>query len=119
LPFQHLPPSSPPPFYAAAGYSDYELHCFSTAHANALARWVLPPEALGDSGKLVALGKLLEECRAGGHRPLIFSQWTSVLDIMEPWLRQQGYTYTRLDGSTPVRRQGVGCRASGQVVEPS
>ena len=33
---------------------------------------------------------------------LIFSQWTSLLDIMEWFMQQRGHTYVRLDGSTAV-----------------
>jgi SWI/SNF-related matrix-associated actin-dependent regulator 1 of chromatin subfamily A len=54
------------------------------------------------SGKLVALDKLLNELRAAGSRPLIFSQWTTVLDILEWFLHERGLTYVRLDGSTAV-----------------
>ena len=37
-----------------------------------------------------------------GSRPLIFSQWTSVLDILGWLLEIMGLTYVRLDGSTLV-----------------
>ena len=37
-----------------------------------------------------------------GSRALIFSQWTSVLDILGWLLDMMGLTYVRLDGSTPV-----------------
>lgn len=37
-----------------------------------------------------------------GSRVLIFSQWTSLLDIMEWFMQQRGHTYVRLDGSTQV-----------------
>ena len=37
-----------------------------------------------------------------GSRPLIFSQWTSVLDILGWLLEIMGLAYVRLDGSTVV-----------------
>lgn len=37
-----------------------------------------------------------------GHHPLIFSQWTSVLDILEWLLDRLQLPYLRLDGSTAV-----------------
>ena len=37
-----------------------------------------------------------------GHHPLIFSQWTSVLDILEWLLERLQLPYLRLDGSTAV-----------------
>jgi SWI/SNF-related matrix-associated actin-dependent regulator 1 of chromatin subfamily A len=65
------------------------------------------------SGKLVALDKLLNELRAAGSRPLIFSQWTTVLDILEWFLHERGLTYVRLDGSTAVR---AGFGSNGAVL---
>ena len=44
------------------------------------------------------LGSAQEE----GHHPLIFSQWTSVLDILEWLLERLQLPYLRLDGSTAV-----------------
>ena len=40
--------------------------------------------------------------QAKGSRALIFSQWTSVLDILGWLLKMMGLTYVRLDGSTAV-----------------
>ena len=40
--------------------------------------------------------------QAEGHHPLIFSQWTSVLDILEWLLGQLKLPFLRLDGSTAV-----------------
>lgn len=40
--------------------------------------------------------------KESGHRVLIFSQWTSMLDILEWTLDVIGVTYRRLDGSTQV-----------------
>lgn len=37
-----------------------------------------------------------------GSRPLIFSQWTSVLDILGLLFDHLGLAYVRLDGSTAV-----------------
>jgi SWI/SNF-related matrix-associated actin-dependent regulator of chromatin subfamily A3 len=33
------------------------------------------------------------------NKTIIFSQWTSFLDLLEPHLTAAGYTYTRIDGS--------------------
>ncbi|MBI3832360.1 MAG: DEAD/DEAH box helicase [Planctomycetes bacterium] len=53
------------------------------------------------SGKLLALADLLDQCREGGHRALIFCQLTSMLDILEHFLHQRGEKWLRLDGGTP------------------
>lgn len=37
-----------------------------------------------------------------GDRVLIFSQWTTILNIMETFLDILGFAYFRIDGSTPV-----------------
>nr|DAD32543.1 TPA_asm: hypothetical protein HUJ06_011394 [Nelumbo nucifera] len=49
-----------------------------------------------------ALADLLPSLKKDGHRVLIFSQWTSMLDILEWTLDVIGVTYRRLDGSTQV-----------------
>ena len=43
----------------------------------------------------------------GGHRALVFSQWTALLDRVEPHLKAEGIEYQRLDGSTRNRKQLV------------
>src|SRR5262249_38139601 len=59
-----------------------------------------------DCGKLQALAMLLRELKTGGHRCLIFTQMTRMLDILEEFLNLHGYTYSRLDGTTkPEQRQ--------------
>jgi len=51
------------------------------------------------SGKLVILDKLLKFLKKGGHKVLIFSQMTTMLDIVQDYLGYREYTYERLDGS--------------------
>ena len=48
----------------------------------------------------------LEDAAADGHKALVFSQWTSLLDLVEPHLAAAAIGFTRLDGST-VDRAGV------------
>lgn len=60
-----------------------------------------------DCGKLQALDTLLRERSAGGHRVLIFTQMTRVLDILEIFLNLHGYRYLRLDGSTKIEQRQV------------
>ncbi len=64
-------------------------------------RLVLPAFE-GASSKLAALGELAGELHAAGHRLLVFSQFTDVLDLAESDLTAQGLTTLRLDGSTPA-----------------
>ncbi len=55
------------------------------------------------SSKLALLRDQVEESLALGHSILIFSQWTSFLDLVEKVLRPMGVEYLRLDGGTPNR----------------
>jgi helicase SWR1 len=55
-----------------------------------------------DCGKLQGLTRLLRERKAGGHRVLIFTQMTRILDILELFLNFHGYLYLRLDGATKI-----------------
>jgi len=48
------------------------------------------------------IAELLPELEAQGHRTLLFSQWTTILDIIEVFLEQRGTPFLRLDGSTSV-----------------
>lgn len=60
-----------------------------------------------DCGKLQKLDELLRECKAGGHRVLIFTQMTKVLDILEIFLSFHGHRYLRLDGSTKIEERQI------------
>ena len=44
---------------------------------------------------------------AAGHRALVFSQWTSLLDLTEPHLKAAGMRFARLDGATRDRASVV------------
>ncbi len=55
------------------------------------------------SSKLDALLDALDTAVAEGHKALVFSQWTSLLDLAEPHLQTAGIDYLRLDGSTRDR----------------
>lgn len=50
------------------------------------------------STKITHLLKILGK-EADEHKFIVFSQFTSMLDLIEPFLRQQGFKFTRYDGS--------------------
>ncbi|BDA41342.1 probable SWI/SNF-related matrix-associated actin-dependent regulator [Coccomyxa sp. Obi] len=85
-----------------AGYSDFQLHRFTLQHPRRFGEYALDAARVMDSGKCAALARLLPQLKAEGHHPLIFSQWTSVLDVLEWLLDQLGLPFLRLDGSTAV-----------------
>uniref|UniRef100_A0A8C2W9L5 Chromodomain helicase DNA binding protein 1-like n=1 Tax=Cyclopterus lumpus TaxID=8103 RepID=A0A8C2W9L5_CYCLU len=51
------------------------------------------------SGKLCLLDSMLAYLHKGGHRILLFSQMTRMLDILQDYMEFRGYSYERLDGS--------------------
>ncbi|HAV64961.1 MAG TPA: helicase, partial [Verrucomicrobiales bacterium] len=59
------------------------------------------------SGKLELFGELLEEIVDGGHRALVFSQFTSMLDLLAERLAGESIEFCRLDGSTKDRGEVV------------
>ena len=60
-----------------------------------------------DCGKLQRLDTLLRQLQAGGHRALIFTQMTRVLDILEQFLNIHGHRYLRLDGATKIEQRQI------------
>jgi hypothetical protein len=58
-----------------------------------------------DCGKLQMLADLLRDRKSGGHRVLIFTQMTRMLDVLETFLNLHDHTYVRLDGSTKVEER--------------
>lgn len=104
------------------GYCDLDLHhiCVEvggslrvTLHVNTLRhtlsvtllnlqRLELPTEVLFESCKMNKLRVMVPELISQGHRVLIFSQWTKLLDILELLLHHLAIGFERLDGSTPV-----------------
>lgn len=73
------------------------------------------PQLLGDdfnqegveSGKYEQFKELLDEVVDGGEKVLVFSQFTSMMNIMERDLKEKKINYLRLDGSTQNRQELV------------
>ncbi|CAE6499079.1 unnamed protein product [Rhizoctonia solani] len=56
---------------------------------------------VGESGKMLLLERMLDELLKRGHKVLIFSQFTTMLDIIEQWLiHYKDWEPLRIDGST-------------------
>jgi superfamily II DNA or RNA helicase len=64
---------------------------------------LVPGQEARDSSKVALLLEELDTVVADGHKALVFSQWTSLLDRVEPHLRGAGIAFTRLDGATRDR----------------
>lgn len=79
---------------------DLDLH-FRCEKYRTIRDLALSAGQISDSAKFRCLSRLLPTMRSEGHRVLIFSGWTRVLDALELLLSQLGLHFRRLDGSTP------------------
>lgn len=68
---------------------------------------LIPGQVAESSSKVDLLIETLQESIGLGHRALVFSQWTSYLDLIEPHFRKHKISFNRLDGSTPNRQEIV------------
>jgi superfamily II DNA or RNA helicase len=66
-----------------------------------------PTKADKASGKVQLFGELLDEIVDGGHRVLVFSQFTSMLALLREELEARELTHCYLDGSTNNRGEVV------------
>ncbi len=68
-----------------------------------------------DSAKLSRLIEMLDELVIAGRHVLVFSQFTRMLDLIEPVLRERHIDFVRLDGSTRDRDEPVNRFQQGEV----
>ncbi|XP_036403368.1 DNA excision repair protein ERCC-6 [Megalops cyprinoides] len=54
------------------------------------------------SGKLIVVESLLRLWHKQGHRVLLFTQSRQMLEILEVFVRENGYSYLLMDGTTPI-----------------
>ncbi|MGN0241873.1 MAG: DEAD/DEAH box helicase [Candidatus Weimeria sp.] len=59
----------------------------------------------GGSAKLDMLLELIEEAMDGGHKMLVFSQFTSMLELIEEKLTENGIPYYMITGATPKKKR--------------
>ncbi|XP_028407200.1 lymphoid-specific helicase-like [Dendronephthya gigantea] len=64
-------------------------------------------ELIASSGKTLLLDQMLPELKRRGHKILLFSQMTKLLDIMEDFCYLRDYKYTRIDGSTTLEDRQI------------
>ena len=64
---------------------------------------LIPGQEAPTSAKLNLLLETLDQVIADDHRALVFSQWTALLDRLEPHLNEAAIDFVRLDGSTRDR----------------
>ena len=86
------------------------LPALAPLHTSLVRRQVFFPDRRliqFDSGKLQELAELLGRLKAGGHRCLIFTQMTRMLDVLASFLNLYGHAYCRLDGSTKAEQRQI------------
>jgi ATP-dependent DNA helicase len=66
-----------------------------------MAQSCFPPadELVEQCGKMQILDRLMKKLRSRGHKVLIFSQMTRMLDLLESYFQQRGEIVCRIDGS--------------------
>jgi SNF2 family DNA or RNA helicase len=62
--------------------------------------WTVDESLIRSSGKFLLLDSMLPKLKAAGHRVLLFSQMTALMDLLEDFFRYRSYEFLRLDGST-------------------
>lgn len=78
---------------------------FGTYGAHVGTAPIVMPEAgrlIADSGKMQVLDPLLRKLKAEGHKVLIYSQFTRVLDILEDYCGKTLLKFVRLDGQSAL-----------------
>nr|ADQ43195.1 unknown [Schrenkiella parvula] len=88
-------------------YNDFRIHQLLFQYAVNDTKGTLSDKHVMLSAKCRTLAELLPSMKKSGHRVLIFSQWTSMLDILEWTLDVIGVTYRRLDGTQVTDRQTI------------
>jgi superfamily II DNA or RNA helicase len=59
------------------------------------------------SAKTELMKEIILEAIDGGHRILLFSQFTSLLQLVRPWLEEEKISYEYMDGKTSDRQARV------------
>lgn len=93
-------------------FNDFEIHLSAlelieeNEHRRSdLDRYVLAENDLFCSSKFIKLRSMLPRLVSDGHRILIFSVWTSCLDLLSCLLESLDLKYLRMEGSTPVNER--------------
>ncbi|MBI4606517.1 MAG: DEAD/DEAH box helicase [Planctomycetes bacterium] len=80
------------------------LMCRMVANSTYLVDKSLPPP--GHSTKIEKLEEILDQLRQEEDRKvLLFSEWTTMLDLIQEILKRLRMAYVRLDGSVPQRKR--------------
>ncbi|EMD32811.1 hypothetical protein CERSUDRAFT_143402 [Gelatoporia subvermispora B] len=87
---------APAPARAGSGSEDDGLH---QPNQDMIRTWRRGDDNLEPSAKMLALVELLQEWDTSGDKVIVFSQWTSMLDLLEMMFPRYGIRNLRYDGS--------------------
>ncbi|XP_046609817.1 lymphoid-specific helicase-like [Neodiprion virginianus] len=76
----------------------YLVHC----PLNSVGLPRIDDEIIKNSGKLLVLDAMLAKLKSQGHKVLLFSTMTMILDMLEDYLELRDYRYVRLDGNFKI-----------------
>lgn len=62
--------------------------------------------AADKSGKLIVVAALLKMWKLQGDKVLLFSQSRLMLDILQQFVKREGYRHLRMDGTTSIQSRG-------------
>lgn len=80
------------------------LMCRMSADSTTLVDKVQP----GHSSKLLALADLFDRIfRDKSRKVVLFSEWTGMLNLIEPLLKKRNIAFARLDGSVPQKKRPI------------
>ncbi|KAF9219876.1 hypothetical protein BS17DRAFT_371007 [Gyrodon lividus] len=80
--------------------------------------YVIGEHIVASSSKLIVIDKILSDILPKGERVLIFSQWTSMLDMLEDFMDLRAIPYARLDGGTTRPRRTLDIKLFQQEKSP-
>eukprot|EP00186_Timspurckia_oligopyrenoides_P004169 CAMPEP_0182444864 /NCGR_PEP_ID=MMETSP1172-20130603/3175_1 /TAXON_ID=708627 /ORGANISM="Timspurckia oligopyrenoides, Strain CCMP3278" /LENGTH=725 /DNA_ID=CAMNT_0024640511 /DNA_START=35 /DNA_END=2212 /DNA_ORIENTATION=+ len=72
------------------------------ADSSSPVAWGTDEQIVRVSGKMQLLDRLLSRLLEKNHKVLLFSQFTTMLDILQDYLELRSIEYARIDGSTPL-----------------
>ncbi|XP_020297890.1 lymphocyte-specific helicase-like isoform X2 [Pseudomyrmex gracilis] len=79
----------------------YLIHC----PLDAVGLPKIDVDLIKSSGKLLVLDAMLAKLNARGHKVLLFSTMTMLLDIIEDYIMLRHYKYVRLDGTVEIEKR--------------
>lgn len=64
-------------------------------------------DIIKSSGKFLVMDAMLSKLKSRGHKVLLFSTMTTILDVIEDYLSLRDYKYVRLDGISKLEERSI------------